>query len=175
LRLVGAGRDAIMLVVNPHNRSALFVLLVAIFALSLAGEFLWLHWSRPSDGAQLPPGDQSAWKQGGVMVTPIEDKPGGLRAGARGYILKGADQAEMLRAIRAVANGEALFSAAIAKRMMNYFAAPKPSLPAQIFPELTDREREILNLLAQVLNNTEIDLCSHPRPCAITSPTPSIN
>jgi hypothetical protein len=70
-----------MLIVNPHNRAALFVLLVAIFALSLAGAFLWLHWSGPSDGARLPPGDQSAWKPDGVVVTPIEDKPGGLRSG----------------------------------------------------------------------------------------------
>lgn len=96
---------------------------------------------------------------GVIVVTMFEDDDSvfaAMRAGARGYILKGADQSEMLRAIHAVANGEALFSAAIAKRMMNYFAAPQPALPAQIFPELTDREREILNLIAQGLNNTEI-------------------
>lgn len=94
-----------------------------------------------------------------IVVTMFEDNDSvfaAMRAGARGYILKGADQAEMLRAIRAIANGEALFSAAIARRMINYFARPSPTLAAQIFPELTDREREILNFIAQGLNNTEI-------------------
>lgn len=96
---------------------------------------------------------------GVIVVTMFEDDDSvfaAMRAGARGYILKGADQAEMLRAIRAVAGGDALFSAAIARRMMNYFAAPKPALPAQIFPELTDREREVLGLIAQGYNNPEI-------------------
>ncbi len=94
-----------------------------------------------------------------IVVTMFEDDDSvfaAMRAGARGYVLKGADQAEMLRAIRAVASGDALFSAAIAKRMINYFAAPMPALPAQIFPELTEREREVLNLIAQGYNNTEI-------------------
>lgn len=94
-----------------------------------------------------------------VVVTMFEDDDSvfaAMRAGARGYILKGADQAEILRAIRAVANGDALFSAAIAKRLIRYFAAPKPPLPVQVFPELTDREREVLGLIAQGDNNTEI-------------------
>ncbi len=92
-----------------------------------------------------------------IMLTMFEDDDSvfaAMRAGARGYILKGADQAEMVRAIRAVANGEALFSAAIAKRMMSYFAAVPKTVTA--FPELTEREGEILNLIAQGLNNTEI-------------------
>ncbi|MBI5034045.1 MAG: response regulator transcription factor [Chloroflexi bacterium] len=94
-----------------------------------------------------------------IVVTMFEDDDSvfaAMRAGARGYILKGAGQAEMLRAIRAVATGEALFSAAIAKRMMNFFDMSKPALPAEIFPELTEREREILNWVAQGLNNIEI-------------------
>jgi DNA-binding NarL/FixJ family response regulator len=94
-----------------------------------------------------------------VIVTMFEDDDSifaAMRAGARGYVLKGAGQAEMLRAIRAVASGEALFSASIARRMINFFAAPKPALPEQIFPELTDRERQVLNLIAQGDNNTEI-------------------
>ncbi len=92
-----------------------------------------------------------------IMLTMFEDDDSvfaAMRAGARGYILKGADQAEVLRAIRAVASGEALFGPAIAKRMMNYFSAAPPE--QNPFPELTDREREILNLIAQGLNNTEI-------------------
>lgn len=75
-----------------------------------------------------------------------------MRAGARGYLLKGADQEELVRAIRAAANGEALFGPEIARRLMNYFQTNQ----APIFPELSDREREILNLIAQGLNNAEI-------------------
>src|SRR5262249_17504438 len=75
---------------------------------------------------------------GVIVVTMFEDDDSvfaAMRAGARGYILKGADQEEMLRAIRAVASGEALFGVAIAKRMMNFFGA-KPSTAPQVFPEL---------------------------------------
>jgi DNA-binding NarL/FixJ family response regulator len=96
---------------------------------------------------------------GVIVVTMFEDDDSvfaAMRAGARGYILKGADQAEMLRAIRAVASGDALFSAAIAKRMIHYFGMPQPALPAQVFPELTERELQVLNLIAQGYNNTEI-------------------
>ncbi len=76
-----------------------------------------------------------------------------LRAGARGYILKGAPKADVLRAIWAVAAGEAIFSPAIARRLMGFFAAPRT---AALFPELTDREREVLALIAQARSNTEI-------------------
>lgn len=76
-----------------------------------------------------------------------------LKAGACGYVLKGASGDETLRAIRAAAAGEAIFSPKIAQRMMQYFATPPP---ATAFPELTEREREILALLAQGLTNTAI-------------------
>ena len=69
-----------------------------------------------------------------------------LRAGARGYVLKDADEEELTGAIRAVARGEAIFSRAIAERVLTFFAAPRPAPKA--FPELTDRERQILALLA---------------------------
>lgn len=93
-----------------------------------------------------------------IMVTMFEDDDSvfaAMRAGARGYILKGADQDDMLRAIRAVARGEALFGPEIATRLMNYFATPKDT-PPLAFPELTEREREILELIAQGKNNGEI-------------------
>jgi DNA-binding NarL/FixJ family response regulator len=78
-----------------------------------------------------------------------------MRAGARGYLLKGADQAEILRAIHAVSYGEAIFSPAIAERLTQYFAAlGQAALPA--FPDLTDREREVLGLIAQGHSNGEI-------------------
>jgi DNA-binding NarL/FixJ family response regulator len=79
-----------------------------------------------------------------------------MRAGARGYLLKDADQEEVLRAVKAVSRGEAIFSPAIAERLIHYFAALKPATADQAFPELTDREREILHLIAQGQSNSEI-------------------
>jgi DNA-binding NarL/FixJ family response regulator len=79
-----------------------------------------------------------------------------MRAGARGYILKGASHTEMLRAIRAVSSGEAIFSAAIAVRMMDFFSNIRPTAQPQLFPELSEREREILTLIAQGQKNAEI-------------------
>ncbi len=79
-----------------------------------------------------------------------------LQAGARGYLLKGALKAEILRAIRAVTSGEAIFGSAIARRLMQYFSAPRPAAPPDAFPELTDREREILTLIARHQTNPEI-------------------
>jgi DNA-binding NarL/FixJ family response regulator len=95
-----------------------------------------------------------------LIVTMYEDDDSvfaAMRAGARGYLLKGADQDETLRAIQAVSRGEAIFSPAIAKRLIRYFTPTKVlTIPAQAFPELTDREREVLTLLAQGHNNAEI-------------------
>jgi len=94
-----------------------------------------------------------------LVVTMFEDDHSvfaAMRAGARGYLLKGASHAEMLRAIRAVGGGEAIFSPAIASRLMEYFANIRPAVAPQVFPELSDREREILGLIAQGNKNTEI-------------------
>ena len=79
-----------------------------------------------------------------------------MRAGARGYLLKDADQEEVLRAVKAVSRGEAIFSPAIAERLIHYFAALGPITADLAFPELTDREREILHLIAQGHSNPEI-------------------
>ena len=94
-----------------------------------------------------------------LMVTMFEDEASvftAMRAGARGYVLKDTEKAELLRAIRAVGSGEAIFSPAIATRLLEFFSAPRPPLPPQAFPELTEREREILDLIAQGRNNAEI-------------------
>jgi DNA-binding NarL/FixJ family response regulator len=94
-----------------------------------------------------------------LMLTMFEDDDSvfaALRAGARGYLLKGALKAEVVRAVRGVYNGEAIFGPAIAKRLLQFFAAPPPTAPAQLFPELTEREREILKLMAQHYTNIEI-------------------
>lgn len=93
----------------------------------------------------------------GVLVLTMFDDDdsvfAAMRAGGRGYLLKGAPKAEVLRAIRAVANGEAIFSPPIARRLMGFFAA-RPAAP--VFPELTEREREVLGLIAQSRSNPEI-------------------
>jgi DNA-binding NarL/FixJ family response regulator len=78
-----------------------------------------------------------------------------MRAGARGYLLKGAPRAELLRAIRAAAAGEAIFGAAIARRMVAYFGRPMPRA-APPFPELSERERAILERIAAGRSNPEI-------------------
>lgn len=96
---------------------------------------------------------------GVLMLTMFEDDDSvfeAMQAGARGYLLKGALKAEILRAIRGVANGEAIFGPAIARRLVQFFAAPQAHGYAEAFPELTDREREILNLLAEQRTNPEI-------------------
>jgi DNA-binding NarL/FixJ family response regulator len=79
-----------------------------------------------------------------------------MRAGAQGYLLKGASHEEMLRSIRAAAEGQAIFSPSIAERMIDFFNAMHPAESRGVFPELTDREREILGLMAQGYNNTKI-------------------
>jgi DNA-binding NarL/FixJ family response regulator len=94
-----------------------------------------------------------------LVVSMYEDDDSvfaALKAGARGYLLKGALKAEILRAIRAVTSGEAIFGPAIARRLMQYFSAPRPDVPREAFPELTDREREILELIARHETNPEI-------------------
>ena len=94
-----------------------------------------------------------------LMLTMFEDDDSvfaAMRAGARGYLLKGALKAEILRAIQAVSSGGVIFGAAIAQRMMRYFTGLKPVEPVALFPELTEREREILTLIAQGQSNAAI-------------------
>ena len=99
---------------------------------------------------------------GVIMLTMLEDDDSlfaAMRAGARGYILKGADKAEVLKTVRAVANGEALFGPAIAGRLTAFFQQGTLTDQAESqppFPELTDREREILERIAQGDNNQTI-------------------
>jgi len=79
-----------------------------------------------------------------------------LRAGARGYVLKDSGRDDLLRAIRSVANGEAIFSPAVAARVLDFFAQRHPSVAPEDFPMLTARERDVLHLIAQSRSNAEI-------------------
>jgi DNA-binding NarL/FixJ family response regulator len=94
-----------------------------------------------------------------LMLTMFDDDQSvfaAMRAGARGYVLKGAKHDEMLRAIRAVASGEAIFSPGIAERMIAFFQNMRPEKKSEAFPELTEREREVLALIAQEYKNADI-------------------
>jgi DNA-binding NarL/FixJ family response regulator len=96
---------------------------------------------------------------GVLVLTMHEDDEalfGALRAGARGYLLKGADREEIVRAVLAVAAGDAVYSANVARRIVGFFTSAHQTYAAQVFPELTGREREILDLVAAGLGNHEI-------------------
>ena len=93
-----------------------------------------------------------------LVVTMFEDDASvftAMRAGARGYVLKDTDKDDMLRAIHGVGRGGAIFSPAIATRVLDFFGSA-PMVPHAAFPDLTPREREILQLLAQSASNAEI-------------------
>jgi DNA-binding NarL/FixJ family response regulator len=94
-----------------------------------------------------------------LMVTLFEDDASvfaALRAGARGYMLKDADEEEMVRAILSVSSGDAIFSPSIATRVLSFFATPMPAAQPHPFPTLTEREREILALIAHGHSNLTI-------------------
>jgi DNA-binding NarL/FixJ family response regulator len=96
---------------------------------------------------------------GVVVLTMFEDDDSvfsAMRAGARGYVLKVAEPAEIVKVVRAVAVGDAYFGSEIARRFMDFFSAPKPASPEEGFPELTAREVEILDLIAHGHSNAKI-------------------
>jgi DNA-binding NarL/FixJ family response regulator len=94
-----------------------------------------------------------------LMLTMFDDDHSvfsAMRAGALGYVLKGIKHDEMLRAVRAVSSGEAIFSPGIASRMIDFFSSMRAPQPQTLFPELTEREREVLQLLARNYSNASI-------------------
>jgi DNA-binding NarL/FixJ family response regulator len=96
---------------------------------------------------------------GVIVLTMVEDDDSvfaAMRAGAHGYLLKGARKAEIMHAIKGVAAGEAIFGPPIAARMINYFTVSRPPSQATAFPELTARETDILSLMATHLTNPSI-------------------
>jgi DNA-binding NarL/FixJ family response regulator len=92
-----------------------------------------------------------------ILVLTMSDDAdavfGAVRAGARGYLLKGADREELRRAIHAVAEGEAIFGAEIAQRLLGAFAGGGTAAP---LPQLTEREREVLALVTDGYTNSAI-------------------
>jgi DNA-binding NarL/FixJ family response regulator len=95
---------------------------------------------------------------GVLVLTMHEDDElvfAAMKAGARGYLVKTTDDDEIVRAVQAIGAGEAIFSATIAQRMMGYFTAISSS-KAVVFPQLTDRERDVLELMATGLDNPSI-------------------
>jgi len=95
---------------------------------------------------------------GVLVVTMLDDDDSvfaSMRAGARGYLLKGADPTEVERAVRAVANGEIILGPAIASRAVSFLAGARAGGPVP-FPDLTDREREVLDQVARGLDNAAI-------------------
>jgi DNA-binding NarL/FixJ family response regulator len=103
---------------------------------------------------------QRASPQIGVLVlTMFEDDDSvfaAMRAGAKGYLLKDSGGEGVVHAIRAVASGEAVFGAGVAERIIGFFSAPRAAAPQRAFPELTEREEEVLSLVAQGKSNREI-------------------
>lgn len=94
-----------------------------------------------------------------LVLTMLEDDDSlfaAMRAGARGYLVKGATQEEILAAILAVSRGEAVFGPAVASRVLDYFFREPPGRTSELFPELTDRERQVLEFIAQGLGNQAI-------------------
>jgi DNA-binding NarL/FixJ family response regulator len=93
-----------------------------------------------------------------LMLTMLDDDTSvfaAMRAGARGYILKGSAPEDILRAITTVANGEVIFGASLARRMTHFFTAGRAG-EAHPFPDLTVRERDVLDLLADGRSNSDI-------------------
>lgn len=96
---------------------------------------------------------------GVLVLTMFEDNESvfaAMRAGARGYLVKGSDTDVVIAAITAVGRGEAIFGPTVAQRVLSFLTRPLSAFDEQLFPELSNREREVLDLIASGASNTEI-------------------
>jgi DNA-binding NarL/FixJ family response regulator len=91
-----------------------------------------------------------------TMLDEDESVFAAMRAGARGYVVKGADTDDLLRALQSVTRGDVVFGPAVASRVLSYLTRPLSARDPLLFPELSDREREVLELIARGMTNTEI-------------------
>lgn len=94
-----------------------------------------------------------------LVLTMVRDEDSifaAVRAGARGYLLKGADESELLRAVRAVSDGEAIFGPGVAQRVLGFLTAAPRRPEDRAFPALTERERDVVGLIAEGLGNHAI-------------------
>ncbi len=106
-------------------------------------------------------------KVGVIAITMFDNDTAvfsAMQSGARGYVVKGGTQEEIVHALWAVAGGEVVLGKALARRVQSYFKALAPRLAAFALPELTEREREVLDLMARGLNNDEIERSLHISP-----------
>jgi DNA-binding NarL/FixJ family response regulator len=145
MELVGeaaTGRDAVRVAVTEHPD----VLVMDLRMPDLDGVAATAEVARVAPGVAV------------LVLTMFDDDESvfaAMRAGARGYLVKGAAQEEISQAIAAVAAGGAVFGPGVARRVLDYFAAPAPAA-GEPFPELTPREREVLDLIAAGLPNAAI-------------------
>jgi DNA-binding NarL/FixJ family response regulator len=112
-----------------------------------------------------------------LVVTMFENDDSvlaAMRAGARGYVVKGMRSADAIRAIRAVAEGDAIFGPAIAGRLVSMLAETRQALGPAVFPELTERERQTLDLMAQGHKNAVIAERLHLSPKTVRNYVTSI-
>jgi DNA-binding NarL/FixJ family response regulator len=94
-----------------------------------------------------------------LVLTMLEDDDSvfnAMRAGARGYLVKGSDTDDVIRAITAVGHGEAIFGPSVARRILAFLTRPLSAYDRQLFPELSSREREVLDLIAAGTANADI-------------------
>ena len=112
------------------------------------------------DGATATARIREAHPTVAVVVLTMHDDDeavfAAMRAGANGYLLKGADRDDIVRAVLSVARGDAVYGPSVARRIVDFFTGTSRTYSAQVFPELTDREREILELIAAGHGNHEI-------------------
>jgi DNA-binding NarL/FixJ family response regulator len=107
-----------------------------------------------------------------LMLTMYDDDTTvftAMQAGARGYLLKGAEQDDIGRALRAVVAGEVIFGPGVAARVLTFFSAAAPAAPDPAFPELTTRERQILDQLAAGLRTAAIAQNLHLSPKTVSN------
>ncbi|MFW6691293.1 response regulator [Streptomyces sp. MAR4 CNX-425] len=145
----GAGEEALTALAEPDVR--VDVVLMDLHLPGCSGVEATRQLNSPCRGGSAPPRVL-------VMSASVEDDAvvAALRAGAYGYLDKGASRAELLGAVRCVAAGGAVFSPAVAERLSRYFSALHTVPAGRAFPQLTQREREVLDLIARSYNNRRI-------------------